>query len=200
VTDAAAVTTANPFSFQPWPKLPRLNREIIVTEKIDGTNAAIQFDEDGNWATQSRKRLITPGKDTDNYGFAAWVEENHEDLFIDLGPGIHFGEWWGKGILRNYGLDHRRFSLFNTSRWAGVNFITPKVRTVPVLYRGPNRTAEITLVGLMLRMNGSVAMPGFDKPEGIVVFHTAANQMFKVTLEDDENPKSVLPGAGDPIG
>jgi hypothetical protein len=95
------------------------------------------------------------------------------------------------------------FSLFNTSRWSagpGEDFQTPNLRTVPVLYKGPNRTAEITLCGLMLQLNGSVAQPGFDKPEGVVVFHTAANQMFKVTLENDDNPKSVVPGAAAPIG
>lgn len=27
------------------------------------------------------------------------------------------------------------------------------------------------------------------KPEGIVIFHTAARQMFKVTIENDESPK-----------
>ena len=27
--------------FQGWPKIARLNRDIIITEKLDGTNAAI---------------------------------------------------------------------------------------------------------------------------------------------------------------
>jgi hypothetical protein len=33
-------------------------------------------------------------------------------------------------------------------------------------------------------------MPGFMDPEGIVVYHVAANQMFKVTLKGDDAPKS----------
>jgi len=56
-------------TFQPWPKTPRLNRDCIVTEKIDGTNSAIVIDEVGDVYAQSRNRLITPGDD--NYGFAA---------------------------------------------------------------------------------------------------------------------------------
>lgn len=40
-----------------------------------------------------------------------------------------------------------------------------------------------------LRHSGSVAVPGFAKPEGIVCFHTASNEMFKVTLEKDEEWK-----------
>lgn len=33
--------------FQPWPKIARLNREITITEKIDGTNAAVIITEEG---------------------------------------------------------------------------------------------------------------------------------------------------------
>lgn len=190
--------------FQPWPKLPRWNREIIITEKIDGTNSAIIFDEQGDWAAQSRKRIITPGKQTDNYGFAAWVEENVDTLWNDLGAGIHFGEWWGQGILRNYGRGDRVFSLFNTSRWTELyqlgQFTTPNLAVVPVLFQGPNATRHIEMTRLMLEMNGSVAQPGWKTPEGLVVFHTAANSMFKITLENDENPKSVLPNRGESIG
>jgi hypothetical protein len=36
---------------------------------------------------------------------------------------------------------------------------------------------------------GSRAAPGYDKPEGIVVYHTASRSMYKVTLEGDEKPK-----------
>src|ERR1700744_4152565 len=85
-------------------------------------------------SAQSRNRLLTPGKN-DNYGFAGWVEENKEELF-KLGPGHHFGEWWGKSIARNYGLDERRFSLFNVKRW--VEDTKPSCcHVVPVIYAGP---------------------------------------------------------------
>lgn len=40
-----------------------------------------------------------------------------------------------------------------------------------------------------LRDEGSVAAPGFMKPEGIVVFHVAAGVSFKKTLEKDDQPK-----------
>ena len=33
--------------FKPWPKIPRLRRSIVITEKIDGTNAIIHVAEDG---------------------------------------------------------------------------------------------------------------------------------------------------------
>jgi hypothetical protein len=41
-----------------------------------------------------------------------------------------------------------------------------------------------------LGLYGSSASPGFYRPEGVVVYHTAANELFKVTLENDEKPKT----------
>lgn len=40
-----------------------------------------------------------------------------------------------------------------------------------------------------LRAHGSLAVPGFLRPEGVVVYHIAANMGFKVTLEKDEERK-----------
>ena len=103
--------------FREFPKIARLSREMIITEKIDGTNAQILITEDGQILTGSRNRWITP--QDDNYGFAKWVEENKQEI-LKLGVGRHFGEWWGGGIQRGYNLPkgEKRFSLFNVSRWA----------------------------------------------------------------------------------
>lgn len=172
--------------FAEFPKMPRLSREVIITEKIDGTNAQICITEDGQFLTGSRTRWITP--EDDNFGFAKWAQDHREEL-MELGPGRHFGEWWGVGIQRNYGLSERRFSLFNVSRWGEVRPACCHV--VPVLYRGPFDTAMVNGVLLSLSACGSVASPGFMKPEGIIVFHTAANMGFKKTIEKDEVPKSM---------
>ncbi|MFI5802953.1 RNA ligase family protein [Streptomyces sp. NPDC051561] len=174
--------------FKAWPKTARLIREIVVTEKIDGTNAAIHVAQDDRGAyvvaAQSRKRLITP--ESDNYGFAKWVHENSNFLASLLGPGTHYGEWWGKGIQRGYGVPYRTFSLFNTSRWgdlmrrkAGDSYI----EVVPVMYRGPFSEAEIVRALGNLHQIGSIASPFFSKPEGVCVYHTQADAIFKVTLE-----------------
>jgi hypothetical protein len=188
--------------FVPWPKLSRFRREVVISEKIDGTNAGILIQsvntEGQKWEgasavgdlmihASSRKRWITPGKE-DNSGFALWVEENKETLIEDLGPGMHFGEWWGKGIQRNYGLDHKRFSLFNTSLWAAKNgyFKTPDVASVPVIAQGLLSDDLIDIAEQTL-MTGSFAAPGYDKPEGLVIFHIAANKSFKFTFGDDGN-------------
>lgn len=177
-------------NFDGFPKMARLSREIIVTEKIDGTNAQVCIGEDGSFRVGSRTRWITP--QDDNFGFAAWAEANREELLL-LGPGRHFGEWWGSGIQRRYDMATRRFSLFNVSRW-GVD--RPSCcDVVPVLYRGDFDTAEIEAAIARLRHGGSVAAPGFMKPEGVIVFHTAGNVGFKKTLEKDEQPKSLAEAA-----
>jgi len=182
--------------FQPWPKIARLNRDITVTEKIDGTNAAVLITEDGRVAAQSRKRLITP--EDDNFGFARWAHENAKALASLLGPGRHFGEWWGSGIQRGYGLakGEKRFSLFNTARYGEVDFSeVVGLGVVPVLYAGPMDTAFIRSNVTMLGITGSQAAPGFFDPEGVIVFHSAAQQMFKVTIKGDEAPKSLAGAA-----
>src|SRR5687768_16084610 len=96
--------------FRPFGKIARLNRDVVVTEKIDGANALVAVGEDGTVRAGSRTRWIAPGDD--NFAFAAWVDKNI-DALRGLGPGFHYGEWWGAGIQRRYGLTEKRFSLFN---------------------------------------------------------------------------------------
>lgn len=187
--DTAESVQADAYRYEPefreWPKIARLNREVVVTEKIDGTNAAVIVSDNGDEVfAQSRKRLITP--ESDNFGFARWVQE-HRDELIHLGPGHHYGEWYGKGIQCGYGLDDKHFMLFNTSRWEGHAPGCCEVATV--LYQGDFDTVQINLAADKLKVNGSQHVPGWDKPEGVVAFHVAANLCFKVLVENDEGWK-----------
>lgn len=172
-------------AFPAFPKISRFSREVIVTEKIDGTNAQIYIDETmTNIHAGSRSRWITPNED--NFGFARWVEEHATDL-LRLGPGSHFGEWWGAGIGRRYGLTEKRFSLFNVSRWADERPACCSI--VPVLWRGPFEALRVDDVLGSLVSGGSVAAPGFMKPEGIVIFHVPSGTLFKKTIDKDDQPK-----------
>lgn len=182
--------------FAPFPKIARLSREVIVTEKIDGTNAQVVVSDDGlAIRAGSRQRWITP--EDDNYGFAKWVEANRDEL-LTLGPGRHFGEWWGLGIQRNYSQTRKRFSLFNVSRWDDPEVRPACCDVVPTLYRGPLvQSAWAGPLGQLAR-EGSVAAPGFMKPEGVILFHVAANVGFKKTLEKDEEPKGFAKAEGSP--
>lgn len=167
--------------FQEFGKIARLNRAVVVTEKIDGTNACVIVGEDGSVAAQSRNRIITP--DDDNYGFARWVAEHAAEL-AQLGAGHHFGEWWGQGIQRGYGLTERRFSLFNVTRWSDPAARPACCHVVPVIGQGIGFGCVDMFVA-MLRQSGSQAAPGWPTPEGVVAFHEASNKLFKVTLEND---------------
>jgi hypothetical protein len=189
-------------AFAPFPKLARLSRPVIITEKLDGTNAQVAVHEDGTVRAGSRTRWITP--EDDNYGFAKWVEENKEQLRT-LGVGRHFGEWWGAGIQRKYGMTTKQFSLFNATRWAVPGqapkligpakyqeVLPPCCNVVPILRELPFfSTEDINGVLMTLRATGSQAAPGFMNPEGIVVYHPASGQSFKKTIEKDETPKSL---------
>jgi hypothetical protein len=194
--------------FQSWPKTPRLFRNITITEKIDGTNAAV-----GIWPVtsidmyetltgnalmrgeylvyaQSRNRIITPG--SDNFGFAEWVYGNADTLIADLGPGLHFGEWWGLGIQRGYGQDHKRLSLFNTHKWSEKVFSTPDLDTVPVLVERTMDTTAVVQCVDWLTEAGSMAAPGWKPAEGVIVYHSASKQCFKALIENDHLPKGAV--------
>jgi len=172
--------------FREFQKIPRLNRPVIVTEKLDGTNACVVVGEDGQVSAQSRSRIITPAED--NYGFAKWVEVNR-DALASLGVGYHYGEWWGCGIQRGYGLKEKRFSLFNASRWSDASGLRPACcHVVPVIAEGIGFGLVATALDL-LRDTGSFAAPGFMKPEGVVAFHAQGRLLFKATIEKDDEPK-----------
>lgn len=171
--------------FVPFAKISRWSRDIVVTEKLDGTNAVVWVDGDLDVWPGSKNRWLTI--EQDNHGFAKWVAEN-EDAFKESGPGVYRGEWWGQGIQRGYGLTEKRFSLFNVSRW-NVENVPACCHVVPVLYTGPNHEYDIRAALTNLRMYGSEAAPGFANPEGVVVYHTASGTLFKKTIEGDEKPK-----------
>lgn len=187
--------------FVDFQKIGRLSRDVTVTEKIDGTNSHLWWarrddfiaaagtfecpselrskviwssDGDGPDKTflfaGSRSRFITP--EDDNFGFARWAQAHAEEL-LPLGPGRHFGEWWGSGIQRGYGLTkgEKRFSLFAVHRWADdrdrVKFPADRPAccgVVPVLYRGLfdtlmktelDRVMDSLRTGDPLRLRGS---------------------------------------------
>jgi hypothetical protein len=209
--------------FQPFPKIARWSREITITEKIDGTNASVYIgpgDPDDPavlvascaapgdpfivMKAGSRTRWITPADD--NFGFARWAKAHEEELF-GLGQGHHFGEWWGAGIQRKYGLSEKRWSLFNSGRWCAHDaepavFATadPRVsrsqerapeccHVVPTLYRGPNNPGVVDVSLEKLSRLGSEAALAFPNPEGVIIWHEAARVAFKKTLEGDAAPK-----------
>lgn len=199
------------FTFEEFPKIPRLKREVVITEKIDGTNAQITWlpldsvekyeyakaDKDvvtivagvgpGDFAhalkVGSRQRWIFPEKGRDNFGFAQWCWDHADELRM-LGEGRHYGEWYGLGIQRGYDLTEKRFALFNPVRWNPENPNRPPCcGVVPVLARGED--VDDDFVMQHLDATGSMVVPGYKRPEGIVVYHSASRQMYKRTFDQD---------------
>lgn len=191
--------------FVTWGKIPRFNRDWEITEKIDGTNGVLYWSDkhDGRFDTSSvlaarddmylyagsRNRWLRP--ESDNFGFARWAQDNADDLY-SLGPGRHYGEWYGQGIQRGYGLNEKRFALFDTSKWR--NLMDPRipkgVDVVPVvtLCTGTILQDIIRVVINDLKRDGSLMVPG-AKPEGIVIRHLQNGARFKVLCEGDEVSK-----------
>jgi hypothetical protein len=179
--------------FTPFTSIARYDREAVITEKIDGTNGQIFIEDpalilDGRLPrvfAGSRNRWLGTEKNEDAFGFGRWVKEHEDELRLVLGPGRHFGEWWGGGIQRGYGLGHeKRFSLFNVGRWTAET--KPACcHVVPVIWRGAFQEAPVEDALERLDRHGSFAAPGFMEPEGVVVFHVPANVAFKKTLGGD---------------
>lgn len=190
--------------FESFGKIPRLlNMPMVISEKIDGSNAQILIEyqkllkpEEEKYVigvsgdlcllAGSRSKWVFPGED--NFGFASWVTQNVSDLF-QLGHGRHFGEWWGQGIQRGYGLKEKRFSLFNTGKWSSER---PKCcGIVPVLYYGMFNQQKIEEVKAELKVTGSKVAP-FMNPEGVIIYLPKANMLFKSTFENDDLPKGLI--------
>jgi hypothetical protein len=210
--------------------IPRLHRKVVLTEKINGTNGLIEiteadseailnltgaeqggivvFDEQGTpfvVRAGSRNRWLTV--DNDNFGFARFVRDNAQAL-LALGVGKHYGEWFGKGIQSGYGLDEKRFALFNVNRWYDIRDpevtdkylatfpkavpAPPEVTVVPVVLvaNGNDLNYAVNIALHTLESDGSFIAPGFQDPEGVVVWHDAAGAFFKATIKNDEAPKS----------
>lgn len=164
--------------FKAWPKIPRLENEVYhITEKIDGTNACIAI-VDNNIFAQSRTRIITPMDD--NFGFATWVHAHRHQLKDELGEGYHYGEWWGQGINRGYGLDHKRFSLFNPTKHSELCYNVPLLSDISDSLSLEHRLFHWKE---QFKLNGSYAAPGYMRPEGLIVYAEKAKAYWKVIID-----------------
>jgi hypothetical protein len=153
----------------------------------------------------SKNRWLKIGKNTDNHGFASWVQKNGAELVM-LGEGRHYGEFYGKGIQRGYGLEEKRFALFNTGKWVkqAKDSISPLGENqqycpdccdvVPILYKGLFLTSAVDNEIDKLIRCGSRAVPGYFNPEGIVVFHEVSGTFFKKTIKNDAKAKGQING------
>lgn len=214
---------SNP-TFVAWPKTPRWHSRLVVTEKIDGSNACVSIRARGprvecdigggpdpfvlatvavelpsagstphDVRAGSRSRWLGVGKSQDNFGFARWVQDNANALALILGPGDHWGEYFGAGIQRTYGLKGKHFAVFNTQRFntertdivavGAPGWEMALVNVVPVLYEGESLECIRTEFDV-LRHTGS-RVNGWQKPEGVCIYQCNSRQVFKLTYEHE---------------
>lgn len=178
--------------FVGWPSIQRLSSDIVtVTEKVDGSNGVIWVGPDKQVLAGSRNGWLLDGRE--NYGFAAWVAAHADTLWM-LGEGYHYGEWFGCGIQRGYGLPEKRFASFEYWR----DDLPICMLKVPLLYQGIYRNETLDEQIAILQRYGSKLVPDFMKPEGIVVqYRSAKGVKFKKFCENDLIPKSqqvIIPG------
>lgn len=172
--------------FTGFNSIERLESPVTVWEKLDGTNSQIVVDAD-QFLVGSRNRWITP--EDDNFGFARWAYENQRALTEILGPGRHFGEWFGGKIQRGYGLKEKSFALFDTRYKEKETTFIPQLTMCPVLYEGVYRADLVEELLLKLKTEGSVAAPGFMNPEGVVLRFHRNGALFKKVFDEVKVPK-----------
>lgn len=214
------------FEFRNYGKIPRwVNEHVWISEKLDGTNSCVVVEDVTGkvWSAdnlppnavawmeydyacyavyaQSRSRFLLPGKGTDNFGFANYVQENAVGLVKTLGVGYSYGEYYGSGIQSGYGLvnGERHFALFPTARhtmWSDdyeKYTEVPGLEIAPELYEGPFGEGNCIEDCLnLLRENGSFAQSakGFARPEGVVVQFKLSGARYKAFVMED-GPKTM---------
>src|SRR5882762_10774140 len=197
-------------AFQKWPKISRWNSPVVITEKIDGSNAAVVIENLHDHGTSPHGSLVTVMYDSewwavyaqsrnrylqvhdDNFGFAEWVDFNAAELVEILGSGRHYGEWWGSGIQRAYGLKNgeRNFSLFDSVRWrddlrpdSDLTEVVGLRRTPIILETKDFDPGHVNWAVDVLHEFGSLACNGFRRPEGVVVHFEHNQASFKAFCE-----------------
>lgn len=147
---------------------------MTITQKINGSNAQIVVfkTEDGSLdaVAGSRTKFLSPGRETDNFGFAQYVADNKAEIIEKLGEGTHYGEWTGFKINSGEGLKDRILVLFNHAREYPAGLPKGMV-LVPVLYSGKPVDVDAVIDEVMedLKTNGSKLVPGFMRTEGVVI-------------------------------
>lgn len=158
------------FEFKPWAKTSRLESPCVMSEKLNGANGAFMAAKTEpteeypfEWAVGAQSRTRLAEINSDQTGIAQWVLRNYESLIHDLGEGYHYGEF-----VKGNGLKEPHFFLFNTGRWQHVDFQTPTLRVVPILYEGEYSQQALDDCILDLETNGSKVLA--TPPEGVVVY------------------------------
>jgi hypothetical protein len=138
-----------------------VGRHLVVEEKVDGANAGIGFDRDGELLLQSRGHFLAGGPRERHFAlFKTWAQRHRAALHAALGCRyVLYGEWlYAKHTLFYDALPHYFLEFDALDRESGAFLSTERrrellagvpVASVPVLAAGPiGRPEQLTaLVG-----------------------------------------------------
>ncbi len=136
------------------------NEYVVIEEKVDGANAAISFDNNGQLLLQSRGHYLTGGPRERHFNlFKQWAHSHYASLWDVLGDRyILYGEWlYAKHTVFYDRLPHYFLEYDLLDRSTG-NFLSTVARrnllqgvavaSVPVLLEGKLKSHK-QLVGLL---------------------------------------------------
>jgi len=121
---------------------------LVIEEKVDGANAGISFDEDGNLQLQSRGHILSGGPREKQWDlFKTWAATFESELFSILEDKyIMYGEWlYAKHTVYYDSLPHYflEFDIYDKSKDAFLStnkrhemLAGTPVHSVPVLFKG----------------------------------------------------------------
>lgn len=161
--------------------LPEFYTQVTITEMIDGKSGVLYVDKIKGIVTAGTRWTWLDTPHWDGYGFQTWARVNEKAL-LNLGPGYHFGVWWGHDIERGYNLNQKRFSLLDNIMWDDLTKVPDCCGVVPELYRGPMTDTCIPDTLRVLKEVGSLAAHGYKRPMGIVIRHLTGNVKYKVII------------------
>ena len=154
-----------------------LFRDVTISEKIDGTNAQVFVVAEDRGRRQPgrglggslRKRTTSVSRRGSPIMLTSCASSAQD---------VISAEWYGRGIQRRYGLQDRRFALFNSCT-DGPRSARRAAAIVPVLTTRTMGADVVSECLETLRSGGSLARSGFHAPGGIVIYHHASGGMFR---------------------
>jgi hypothetical protein len=130
-----------------------LGREVVVEEKLDGSNSGVSFDAAGRLLLQSRGHYLDGGPRERHFAlFKSWATCHQRDLWGRLGDRfVMYGEWaYAKHTIFYDALAHYFFEFDVFDKPAGAFLSTARRRellsglpvvSAPVLFAGRVRSA-----------------------------------------------------------
>jgi RNA ligase len=194
------------------------NRLCVVSEKVDGANSAISFDEDGSLRLQSRGHFLTGGPRERQFNlFHAWASTHQVQLRARLSSRyVLYGEWmYAKQTIYYDALPHYFLAFDDLDTQEGSYLSTqrredlltgPPLASVPLLSRGTIRSPE-DLHALLGPSRDRMMMEGLyikvEDTDHVLARYKYVRPTFRATIQSGDHwlnrpiiPNRLLDGVG----